>query len=640
MNRTPEKSPWAVLFLVLAMLALMAFLAGGSVRNESPGIDELPHAAAGLSYWQKLDMRMNEEHPPLSKLLAGLSLAVHGTHADYSHISWTFSGAKPFNQYLGEWAFGYWTVMQWNNPQSTIWWARFPMLLLTLLLGYLLYALGSRMGGQGGGLLCLACYATTPAFLAFGPLVITDIVIALFWILTVWMMPRLWRSPSRKDLLLFGVAFAGALLSKFSSGLLLFVFLAIAISMRLRPLPEQPTEKLARRKWRRRAWWNFAKGTAWALLVVYLVYFIFSWNQPTDSFSVIPHFPSSPLLRRLLMPPWIYLRGLGGFALSALSRPTFLLGHSYEHGVWFYFPVVFALKSQLSFLLLLLLGIGTAMLVKARKEITEGASVIPTSVGFEWRCLWISLVVYVLACMLNRLDISVRHFLVAIALIILLLAPLPRTLRSLRIRYRQAAFVAAVLTVVLVIASLVSVIRSYPYYFPYVNSLGLGKPGYLLVNDSNLDWDHAFPQVEEFLRQRSLSSVLFDTYGFTGPDAFAPHARPWNCQKPAPSEAGQWAIVSGNNLADARNCLWLTAYEHVPLAGGSIYAFRLPNVIPPSGQPGGPPLPEQMHYFFSPKGLKLDVREVFAKALQQPDQLEATFKYLMEIGQQMQKQKH
>lgn len=109
-----------VLLVATLLLAIMAVLSGGAVRNESPGIDELPHAAAGLSYWQKLDMRMNEEHPPLSKLLAGLSLALHGTHADYSHISWTFSGAKLFNQYLGEWAFGYWTVTRWNDPQSTI----------------------------------------------------------------------------------------------------------------------------------------------------------------------------------------------------------------------------------------------------------------------------------------------------------------------------------------------------------------------------------------------------------------------------------------------------------------------------------------------------------------------------------------
>lgn len=585
-------------------------------------------------------MRMNEEHPPLSKLLAGFSLAVRGTHADYSHVSWTFSGAKPFNQYLGEWAFGYWTLMKWNDPQSTIWWARVPMLLLTLALGYLLYALGSRLGGNWGGLLCLACYATAPAFLAFGPLVITDVIITFFWISTVWLMPRLWRSPSRKDLVLFGLAFAGALLSKFSSGLLLFVFAGIAVSMRLRPLPEQPTEKLARRKWRRRAWWNFAKGTAWALLFVYIVYFVFSWHQPTDSFSVIPNFPSSALLRRLLMPPWIYLRGLAGFALSALSRPTYLLGHSYDHGVWFYFPVIFALKSQLSFLLLLVLGIVTAIFAKRRKDDAAVAPLVPARVSFEWRSLWISLLVYVLACVLNRLDISVRHFLLAIALITLLLAPLPRVLQNIRARYPKAAFAGTALTVALVVTSFVSLFRAYPYYLPYINSLGMGKPGYLLVNDSNLDWDHAFPQVEEFARQRSLSTVLFDAYGFTGPDAFVPHARAWNCQTPAVADAGQWAIVSANNMADARNCLWLTTYEHVPLAGGSLYAFHLPNVIPPAGQPGGPPAPDQMRYFFNPKGLNVDIREVFAKAVQQPEQLDATFKYFMELGQQMQKQKH
>jgi len=48
------------------LLAFMAVLAGGAARQESATIDEMPHAAAGLSYWQKLDMRMNEEHPPLS----------------------------------------------------------------------------------------------------------------------------------------------------------------------------------------------------------------------------------------------------------------------------------------------------------------------------------------------------------------------------------------------------------------------------------------------------------------------------------------------------------------------------------------------------------------------------------------------
>ena len=54
--------------------------------------------------------------------------------ADYTNVSWTFSN-KMFNAFLGEWVFGHWIIMRWNDPYSTLLWARVPMLLLTLLLG-------------------------------------------------------------------------------------------------------------------------------------------------------------------------------------------------------------------------------------------------------------------------------------------------------------------------------------------------------------------------------------------------------------------------------------------------------------------------------------------------------------------------
>ena len=158
---------------VALLLAMMALLAGGAARRESVTIDEVAHIGAGVSYLQKLDLRMNEEHPPLAKVLAALPLVLRGVHADYSHLSWTFSN-KNFNEFLGEWVFGHWLIMRWNDPYSTVIWARVPMLLLTLLLGLAIYVFGSRLGDVWGGLLCLCVYASMPAFLAFGPLVITD----------------------------------------------------------------------------------------------------------------------------------------------------------------------------------------------------------------------------------------------------------------------------------------------------------------------------------------------------------------------------------------------------------------------------------------------------------------------------------
>src|SRR5215467_9296135 len=167
----------------LGLLLLMAILAGGAAWRESVVVDEVAHVGAGVSYLQKLDYRMNEEHPPLAKVFAAIPLVVRGVHVDYSHNSWTFSGGI-FHQYLGEWVFGHAVITEWNNPYPTMRWARFPMLLLTLLLGWTIYVFGARLGGIWGGLLCLTAFVTTPAFLVFGPLVLTDVAITLFSLLT------------------------------------------------------------------------------------------------------------------------------------------------------------------------------------------------------------------------------------------------------------------------------------------------------------------------------------------------------------------------------------------------------------------------------------------------------------------------
>jgi hypothetical protein len=608
---------------VALLLAMMALLSGGAARRESVTVDEVAHIGAGVSYLQRLDMRMNEEHPPLPKALAAIPLVLRGVHADYSHVSWTFSN-KMFNAFLGEWVFGHWVIMRWNDPHATLLWARVPMLLLTLLLGLAIYVDGSRMGDSWGGLLCLCAYVSMPAFLAFGPLVITDIAVALFWVLAVWQLPEMWHSPSRWTVIKFGLALAGAFLSKFSSGLLFFVFVAVALSLRCRGVPEQPTDKAALRVWRRRAWRNMASATFWAALFVYVVYFVLSWNEPTDSFNIIPHFPASPLLRRLLMPLWKYLRGLLGFAFSAASRPTYILGHAYSHGVWFYFPVLFVLKSPLAFLLLLLLAVAIAIFLKRRSggQPSGQLSAIPSGMELHWRAVWVSLVVFVTACMLNRLDISIRHFSVALAVVTLLLAPLPRMLESLQRSNWRGARAGKWVTIGLAAASLVTAVRAYPNYFPFLNVLSMGRPAYLLVNDSNLDWNQSLPEVEKFVRQRGLNQILLDEYGFSEPTLYVPEAQIWRCQEPSPADGGRWVAVSASNIADGSNCLWLMQYPHEALAGGSMYAIQLPQTIPAAGTPGGPPLPEAYRYFGGAPGF--DVRAIFANCIRDPQQLQPT----------------
>jgi hypothetical protein len=117
-----------VLAGAVLLLALMALLADGSARRESATFDEIAHIGAGVSYLQKQDMRMNEEHPPLAKVLAAVPLVIRGVRADYSQFSWSFSGSGLFKQFLGEWVFGHSLIAQWNEPIATVFWARQPML--------------------------------------------------------------------------------------------------------------------------------------------------------------------------------------------------------------------------------------------------------------------------------------------------------------------------------------------------------------------------------------------------------------------------------------------------------------------------------------------------------------------------------
>ena len=107
--------------LAWILLAWMAVLAGGASLRESVTIDEVAHIGAGVSYLQKLDLRMNPEHPPLPKVLAALPLVLRGVRADYYHISWTISD-KFFPAFLGQCAFGEWLLERWNQPNTVLPW--------------------------------------------------------------------------------------------------------------------------------------------------------------------------------------------------------------------------------------------------------------------------------------------------------------------------------------------------------------------------------------------------------------------------------------------------------------------------------------------------------------------------------------
>lgn len=599
----PEK---AFPLAAAGLLGIMFFLAGGAALRESAAVDEVAHVGAGLSYWQRLDLRLNEEHPPLGKLLAALPLAIGGVHADYTSAAWRLSGDF-FQAYAGQWPFGDAVLGRWNPWRPTLLWARLPMLLLTLALGWLLYRYGSRLGGPWGGLLCLAAYVATPAFLVFGPLVITDLPVTLFSVAALWQLGEIWLDPSRRNALRFGVALAAALLSKFTGLLLIPAALLVFLQTRYWPTAGEPVAKEERKAWRRARWRAVLRGSLWAALTIYAVYFVFSLGQPDDALNRVGGGAWAWVIRRPLMPLWLYLRGLLLMLVTG-SRSTYLFGQNLPHGVPYYFPVVFTFKSTLGFLALLAIGAAAALAGRRRKP------VIPEGLRPHWRVLMVGFYLFLAVCLLSRLDISIRHFTVPIALLILMLAPVPRLAATLPgRRIWQAALAAAA------VSSFVAIFAAYPYYFPFVNSLAWGRPVYYLVNDANVSWNEGLPAVDQFARDEHLARIKLDFAGMSDPALVVAGAEAWDCQAAGSDDAGQWVVVTAISILENHNCGYLLGYPHRPLAGGAFYAFQLPAAIPPPGAPGGPPAPADRRVMW---GMPFDMRSFALNVERHPERLQ------------------
>ena len=121
----------------------------------------------------------------------------------------------------------------------------------------------------------------------------------------------------------------------------------------------------------------------------------------------------------------------------------------------------------------------------------------------------------------SRLNISLRHFSVPHVVLILMLAPLPGMVS------RPFQWLIAALAV----SCLVTVAMTYPFYIPYVNSLGMGKPAYALVNGSNVDWNEGLPELARFMRDHQLPQIKLDFVALSDPAAIMPGAEPWGARR-------------------------------------------------------------------------------------------------------------
>jgi hypothetical protein len=571
---------------VVATSALFLALCIGSIRTESITTNEVTHIPAGLSYLQRHDGRDNLEHPPLIKIIAALPLLFLNVRTDYKDPTWRLAVQD-------EYLFGKKFFEVWNtNPGTLLFLARLPMVLLTLLLGLSLYEMSRRLAGPWAGALTLTLFATSPFFIAYGSLVLTDVPLVLFSVWTMWYFASLWQEPTTRNAFLFAASLAGALLTKFSAVFLLPTILICWAWFRLsrkRPSAVGASLPVAHKRFGRER--LAIGGLLLAGLIVYLFYLGILYQSSPRSilqdeatslyvnarpvillYRPISIMTKHPVLEATLLPAWLYLVGLSNVAGWA-SRPMYFLGHWHPHGVWFYFPVIsfFKLAPGIVLLGLVLVAMATAHFLRNRgKEL----SLVPDSHRFHLRAMLATLVVFAAIAMASKLNVGIRHFSVPIGVFTLLcglVIPLTRSVLG-----RRSQRLALGVIVALAFSSAMTALLAYPHYISYYNVFRMNVPKQEIAINANLSWGQSMGELNAFFKEHHVSAPYVDTgNSILDPSVYIPGAHAWQCDKPDPI-APEWVAVPAHNLVrQPPTCKQLQRYPSWTIGDGTITVFRI-----------------------------------------------------------------
>jgi hypothetical protein len=607
------------------LLTLMFALMFGSAKDESAIMDEMPHIPAGYSYLTEQDMRLNPEHPPLVKDLAAIPLLFLDLNFPANSKYWT-------DEINGQWALGAEFLYEsGNNPDRILRYARLPLMLLTVILGWMFYLWTTRRYGYNVGLLALLFYATSPTFLAHGRYVTTDIgaTFGFFIGLAVFLkfLDKLGaQSPDRnKYLVIAGLGFGVAQLCKFSLFLLVPIYAVLGtlwiIAHKWDDLKNFYTtrEKILTllKDWIKMVGYIFIIGMI-GILVISFVYAFHVWNYPaerqlSDMQTTLKTFGTRPLVDlTIYMASVPILRPLGQYLFGLLmvvqraagGNTTYFLGEVSNLGWWYYFPVAYLLKEQLALHLLtlwvLLLGIWNLW---NAKEKTMTAVMEWVRDNFTLVAAGIFIFIYWSQSMKSILNIGVRHILPTFPFIYLLVSwRLVKWLQSypthdpqnihelLRGIYeRYIAVAPRYLTMGIFILWLaIEAVFTYPYYLTYYNELAGGpRDGYKYIVDSNYDWGQDLKRLAMFADDTGIKKINLDYFGGGSPRYYlGDKFTPWWSAKGAPQK-GEWFAISATfrqgafgkpipslSVQPEDSYSWLRDKEPFARIGNSIFVYQ------------------------------------------------------------------
>jgi len=488
---TRSRSAWMIagIAALLSLLFLQLFLA---TRRNSVTWDEDNHIFAGYMSWKHGDFGLNPEHPPLVKMVAAIPLLDLPLNLPVPQKrQFKLEGFLEGQDFLFH-----------NNADQILFRARMAASILTFILAILIFLAAREMFGVVAAFIALGLLVFDPTLVAHGAFVTTDVGLSCFLFASVYAFYRYVKSPSLWRLLLVGLA-AGLALAAKHTGILVFpilLLLAVVEFFRSESAKENPSASRKSRAVRLAGALVLSSVIAVAVL---WAFYGFRYSARGPDLQMNPSLPEfiSTLSRphevfllsaaaRWHLLPESYLYGLTDVRTMGDFYSTYIFGEVYPHGVWFYFPSAIAIKSSLTFLILLVVALWSIFTRKFTEKRELWFLIIPP-------------VFYLMIAINSGINIGVRHILpVYLFLWVIVAAAAARLIQ----RDRRWAYAL----VALLVFQAISVTRVFPAYVAYANELWGGPANtYKYLSDSNADWAQQLKATKQYLDQHGIKDCWF-----------------------------------------------------------------------------------------------------------------------------------
>jgi hypothetical protein len=599
--------------LVAAIIAASAALAIASSWHDSLIVDEVPHIGAGYSYIIQHDMRLNPEHPPLAKDLAGIALSFLNINQSAFQSSFWQTNVND------EWNFGRLLIFDSGNNADLIKHvARLPMIFFFIFAAVIIFVWGRKLYGDIGAFTALTIFAFSPTIIAHSRFVTTDMP-ALFGVLSAtYFFIRYLKNQNWKNLIIAAIFFGIAMLLKFSTFLLAPFFLGLALVYGI------VAEKSKAMCTGKNLLCTILIMVIGFLFIVWPVYYLNVYKYPplrqqADTRSILTmvygesFMKFSPFLNLeikaaanpVLRPFAEY--GLGFLrVLHQTSEPheVYFLGRVNLYGDRSYFPIVYFLKEPLAWwglVLIALLYIAWQLKRPSKESFSRGFKFLRNH--FEEFAMLVWLLVYWYTSIGSTFNIGVRHLLPTYPFAILLVSgQIARIFgdHSFSGILSTAKKLFLGLFVFLIAWYVYSSVHTYPYYLTYFNeSIGGPSQAYKYVVDSNLDWGQDLIRFSDWVKQNDIPKIETDYFGWANPyyymgDRYLPissmtYSGALDFEQR--NQSNGWLAVSATFLQSsigayvrpqpARSYEWLHSFTPVTVIGNSIFIYRiqLPDIL-------------------------------------------------------------